>query len=36
MGQGAGGIHEVLSAKDIVEKTMAEAEEVLERLKKFG
>lgn len=36
MGQGAGGIHEILSAKDIVEKTMAEAEAVLERLKKFG
>ncbi|WP_339831978.1 nitronate monooxygenase family protein [uncultured Parvibaculum sp.] len=36
MGQGAGGIHEVLSAAEIVEKTMAEAEEVLARLKKFG
>ena len=36
MGQGAGGIHDVLTAAEIVEKTMEEAEAVLERLKKFG
>jgi enoyl-[acyl-carrier protein] reductase II len=32
MGQGAGGIKEVLSCREIVERTMAEAEEVLGRL----
>ena len=32
MGQGAGAIHEVLSCREIVENTMAEAEEVLGRL----
>ncbi|HEX7774983.1 MAG TPA: nitronate monooxygenase [Parvibaculum sp.] len=36
MGQGAGAIHEVLSAKEIVEKTMHEAEEVLGRLKQYA
>ncbi|MCF8470165.1 MAG: nitronate monooxygenase family protein [Parvibaculum sp.] len=36
MGQGAGAIHEILSSKEIVEKTMAEAEEVLERLKQYS
>lgn len=36
MGQGAGSIRSVLSAREIVENTMAEAEEVLARLRKFG
>jgi enoyl-[acyl-carrier protein] reductase II len=36
MGQGAGAIREVLSAKEIVEKTMHEAEEVLGRLKQYA
>ena len=36
MGQGAGAIREVLSAKEIVENTMHEAEEVLARLKKYA
>ena len=32
MGQGAGGITSVLSCREIVEQTMAEAESVLKRL----
>jgi len=36
MGQGAGGIHNILSAREIVENTMAEAEEVLARLRKYA
>lgn len=36
MGQGAGGIHNILSAREIVENTMAQAEEVLARLRKYA
>ena len=36
MGQGAGGIRAVLTCREIVERTMAEAEEVLGRLSALG
>jgi enoyl-[acyl-carrier protein] reductase II len=35
MGQGAGAIKEVLSCREIINRTMAEAEEVLQRLSRF-
>ena len=36
IGQGAGAIREVLPAKEIVERTMREAEEAIGRLKKYA
>jgi NAD(P)H-dependent flavin oxidoreductase YrpB (nitropropane dioxygenase family) len=36
MGQGAGGIHDVKSSREIIQEIMAEAEEVIARMAKLA